>query len=54
LPGLLLFVRSKPGEELRADGDDLFGLSPALEALFDDLPDLSSRLFPGLLDTIFF
>jgi hypothetical protein len=36
-----------------AEGD-LFGLSPAFGALFDDLPDLSSRLFPGLLNAIIF
>ena len=32
----------------------LFGLSSGLFALFDDLPDLSSRPLPGLLNTIVF
>ena len=42
----LFSVRSVP--------DDLFGLSPAFEALFDDLPDWSPFPLPGLLNAIVF
>ena len=49
-PGLFQSVCSGP---LPRD-EDLFGLSSGLLALFDDLPDLSSRPLPGLLNTIIF
>ena len=40
--------------EFLPDKGALFGRSPALEDLLDDLPDLSFRLFPDLLNTILF
>jgi len=52
--GLELLGLSDPGAEFPLEEVALFGLSPAFGALFDDLPDLSSRLFPGLLNAIIF
>jgi hypothetical protein len=54
LEGLLLLVLSAPDDEFPLEEVDLFGRSSALLALFDDLPDLSSRPFPGLLNAINF
>ena len=51
---LLLSERSEPDAELPFEEDDLFGLSPAFGALFDDLPDWSPFPLPGLLNAIVF
>jgi hypothetical protein len=51
--GLLKSVLSAPEEDLPLDVD-LLGASADFEALFDDLPDWSLRLLPGLLNAIVF
>lgn len=50
--GRVLFCWSEPDAEFPLDEVALLGLSPVFGALFDDLPDLSSRLLPGLLNAI--
>ena len=45
---------SLPRVEFPLDEEGLFGLSPAFEALLDDLPDWSVRPATGFLNTIVF